>query len=373
MKRPFFLSKWGLFWLNLAFWLGLTGIRYLQHIYYSLRAGEEFDMRERLIWMGSDILSMWIMSFVIYVLYVWSRSWRVGKFVSLHFLASILLGFVNLVLSLSLAMLGTRLYREPKYAFFEALQINLEKYFTFAANGFLMYWVILLILFALHHYALFRAQQQRATQLATQLSKAQLQTLKMQLHPHFLFNALNTISMMVRSQKNTAAVQMISGLGDLLRHSLALDEEQFTPFSQEMKLIQKYLDIEKVRFKDTLNVEIAIPPETQEALIPSLLLQPLLENAFKHGIAHQLGESELRISSWKEEDQLHLEIYNTGPLLPHNWKGESAPGIGLSNTRTRLTQLYADQFELNISNANEKGVLVHISIPFVKAEPSRMI
>ena len=366
MERRFFLSKRVLFWLNLGFWFVLIVIRLLQYTYYSMRSGEDIDWNERIIWLSADFISIWLLSFVIYALYLRTRGFKLAKFLGVHFVLSILIGFINLVISLSLTILGMRIYRTPEYTFFKALQLNLENFLTFTVNGFLMYWVLLIILFALNHYALFREQQLRSAQLQSQLSRVQLQTLKMQLQPHFLFNALNTISMMVRTQKSSSAVKMISGLGDLLRQSLLQEDEQFTTLEKEIELTQKYLAIEEVRFKDTLQVAIDIAPETRFARFPSLLLQPILENAFKHGIAHQMEEAVLRISSRTEGEELQVEIFNTGPLLTPGWEESSTAGIGLRNTRARLAQLYEDQFRFEVKNEGQLGVVVQINIPFEK-------
>ena len=160
--------------------------------------------------------------------------------------------------------------------------------------------VLLAVFFIVELYHKYKAESLRSAQLENQLAKAQLQTLKMQLQPHFLFNANNTISMLVRKGENEKAVSMIAGLSDLLRISLERENHQIVQLQEELELLKQYLQIETLRFEDRLSYHFDIETDTLEALVPSFLLQPLLENAFKHGIAKSIGKAVVELSAPKK-------------------------------------------------------------------------
>lgn len=362
-KTSLFISKQKLFWINLAVWVILTLLALLKQVYYMMRAGNEFMWGDEILWTSMDYLSMWILSFAIYALFLRTHRMELKPFLSIHLPLSILFGLVNLALSLLLTMGISRLIREPKMAFGEAFIHNMQQFLSFSLNGLIVYWLVMIGLFALNFYARYKNQTILSLELESRLNQSQLQTLKMQLQPHFLFNALNTISMMVRSEKGPKAVQMISGLSDLLRESLAREGEQFVAFEEEVKLLKKYLEIEEVRFQDRLSVHFEIDPASKELAFPSLLLQPILENAFKHGIAQSLEDAVLRVKSEVMKQELHVWIDNSGPTLPEDWEMNEQKGIGLSNTCTRLKQLYGEDFSFSVFNLSLSGVSTHLVIP----------
>jgi LytS/YehU family sensor histidine kinase len=186
--------------------------------------------------------------------------------------------------------------------------------------------------------------------------------MRMQLHPHFLFNALNTIAMMVRRNSNREAVNMISGLSDMLRSALSKENKQFVTLEEELALINKYLSIEAVRYQDRLEVQQNIAEETLLLKVPNLVLQPIVENAFKHGVAKNLDKSLVKISASIHENRLLLEIYNTSSGLPFNWNINQHQGIGLGNTVSRLVELYKGNFKFQI-HEKEEGIAVQILLP----------
>jgi LytS/YehU family sensor histidine kinase len=232
-------------------------------------------------------------------------------------------------------------------------------------NGFLMYWLVLIILLVLDFYKRYRDQYTFSVELESKLTKSQLQTLKMQLQPHFLFNAMNTISMMIRRKKDKEAIEMISGLSDMLRSSLAKEGKQMVPLSEEIELLKKYLKVEQVRFQDTLKIIFNMEESAMKELVPSLLLQPIVENAFKHGVSKSIGNCRIEIGSYIEQEKLNIKVYNTGPSLPENMDIDSCKGIGLKNTKSRLEQLYGAEYQLSITNQPE-GTLVEIVIPLIR-------
>ena len=228
----------------------------------------------------------------------------------------------------------------------------------------LVYAGILGVFYAVDYYRKYRERESRATQLESQLAQAQLDSLRMQLQPHFLFNTLNNIVSLVRDNKNEAAVGMLVGLSDLLRHALEHSDEQEVPLKEELEFVQLYLEIQQMRFSDRLRIETNIDPATLKALVPSLLLQPLAENAFKHGLSQSGAAGMIRIESHLEKDELHISISDDGAGLPDNWQLKSSSGIGLANTIARLEQLYDGQHKLDIHNRSEGGVEVSVVIPF---------
>ena len=362
-KTSLFISKQKLFWINLSVWVVLTLLAVLKQVYYMMRAGNDVMWGDEIVWTSMDYLSMWMLSFVIYALFLRTHRMELKPFLSIHLPLSILFGLVNLALSLLLTMGVSRLIKEAKMPFGEAFIYNFQQFLSFSLNGLIVYWLVMIGLFALNFYARYKNQTILSLELESRLNQSQLQTLKMQLQPHFLFNALNTISMMVRSNKGPKAVQMISGLSDLLRESLAREGEQFVSFEDEVQLLKKYLEIEEVRFQDRLSVHFEIDPASKSLEFPSLLLQPILENAFKHGIAQSLEDAVLRVKSEVVEEELHVWIDNSGPTLPDDWVMKEQKGIGLSNTCTRLKQLYGDDFSFSVFNLSLSGVSTHLVIP----------
>jgi LytS/YehU family sensor histidine kinase len=169
----------------------------------------------------------------------------------------------------------------------------------------------------------------------------------------------------VREGRNDDAVSTIAGLSDFLRRVLEDSTRQQVPLSEEMEFAQKYLDIQKVRFVERLQLSVDVPQELLLAQVPPLILQPLVENAIKHGIAKRVEGGAIRIAASRSNGMLTLSVYNDGPGLPAS--GEARAGIGISNMRTRLQSLYGDEFELSMKNREPDGVEVSVSVPFVFA------
>lgn len=226
----------------------------------------------------------------------------------------------------------------------------------------LFYWAVLGAGMAWDYARKMRERELRASQLESQLMQAQLQALRMQLHPHFLFNTLHAVSVLVRKGDDQAAVRMIAGLSDLLR--LALDPAG-TPevrLEQEMDFVSRYLAIEQVRFHDRLEVSVSLEADTLDAFVPNMLLQPLVENAVRHGVANAPFASRIDIQSRRVEGKLEIRIRDTGP----GPRGAVSPGtgVGLRNARERLSRLYGADQELLLEPASVGGALVIIRLPF---------
>lgn len=218
---------------------------------------------------------------------------------------------------------------------------------------------------AIGYYGLVRDREIRASQLEARLAQAQLQVLRIQLQPHFLFNTLNGISELLHKDPK-AADEMLTRLADLLRLSLAYQGKQEVTVKEELELLSAYIGIEVSRFRDRLTVEQQIAPEALDALVPSLLLQPLVENAIRHGIQPRsgLGRIVVTIQPDHEHRRLGIQIRDNGRGLPSSGGKE---GLGIGNTRARLQHLYGDDHHFQISNAKEGGVIVEIAVPFRSA------
>jgi two-component system LytT family sensor kinase len=216
----------------------------------------------------------------------------------------------------------------------------------------------------LRHEALISEQlRAQSAQLQHRMVEARLQALRMELNPHFLFNALNSVSALVRKKENSAAISMIASLGDLLRATLERGSDAEMPLGDEMRLVDLYMNIARVRFADRLKTVIDIPPELREAMVPTLALQPLVENAVRHGIGETERAVTITISAKQQEDSLVLQVSDTGPGIPDNGDGDTPEGIGLSNTRSRLAQLYGTNASLTVANVSSGGAVATIRMP----------
>jgi two-component system, LytTR family, sensor kinase len=225
--------------------------------------------------------------------------------------------------------------------------------------------------YGIDYYRRYRDRELEASRLAlqasvlqAQLAQAQLDTLKMQLHPHFLFNTLNAISALVRRDPD-GAERMIMHLGDLLRAALAKPDRHEVTLREEMEILEPYLEIEKRRFGDRLQVDVAVDPDVLEARVPHLILQPLVENAIRHGVAPRQGRGRVEIRARRENGSLRVWIRDDGGGIAAGAAQEG--GVGLENSRARIEHLYGAAGGLRIGNHAGGGAEVELSIPFREA------
>ena len=224
------------------------------------------------------------------------------------------------------------------------------------------YWAVLAFGYGAEIYQRYKNEELKAAQLEARLIETELKSLREQLRPHFLFNTMNTISVLVREGKNDEAVTLIARLSTLLRMSLDNTRVQEVTVRQEMDFLERYIDIQRVRFSDRLSVEVAIEPAAMEARIPNLLLQPLVENAILHGIAPKSGPGRVTVSGRVAGGQLHLEVSDDGPGLGDGSK-RAKEGVGLTNTRERLAKIYGSHGQLTLRSEAGRGVAVQIILP----------
>lgn len=241
-----------------------------------------------------------------------------------------------------------------------ALAVNLN--WVQLSMNLLVYGVILGVAYAADFYIRFQERERVTAALRAQLAQAQLHALRMQLNPHFLFNAMNTIAMLVRQEKNADAVDTIAGLSDLLRYVLEETRPQEVPLRTELEFIEQYLAIEQVRFSDRLRTAVHGDADTLDAHVPNLILQPVVENAIRHGIAQRVGAGRVEITAHRRDGRLILQVTDDGPGVRYD--GADSDGVGLANTRARLEQLYGSAARLELRNAADTGATAVITLPY---------
>jgi hypothetical protein len=240
---------------------------------------------------------------------------------------------------------------------------QLEQFVTkHGEAGFLFYWVLVMARQTAHLYREKSRRELQATRLQAQLAQSRLQVLKMQLHPHFLFNTLHAAATLAREDA-AATEDMLLRLADLLRAYLDDDRHEIS-LASELELMDLYLGIQRVRFKDRLTSRVGAAHETLGCAVPSLILQPIVENAIQHGIGKHVGEDRIEIDSYRDGDSLRLEVRNHNSSLDKPAEELFERGIGLSNTRLRLRELYGDEAQIQIGALLPHGVSCQIRLPF---------
>jgi LytS/YehU family sensor histidine kinase len=208
-----------------------------------------------------------------------------------------------------------------------------------------------------------RALEAHEARLETDLTRAQLDALRVELAPHFLFNALHSIAALIRTQSNDRALSMLLGLSDLLRTAVDGTGANTAGLASEIQLVARYVDLQQLRFGDRLDVRVSVAPETESCEVPTLLLQPLVENAFRHGIARQPGRCRLEIGSRLTNGVLHLWVQDDGAGLAPGFRLDETAGTGLRNVRLRLQRLYGDAATVTLTRAESGGTIARLSLP----------
>lgn len=269
-----------------------------------------------------------------------------------HVVASVVFSIAYMALRGVIAV-----WQSPSASFAQSFNALLFKTWHF---NLLVYWVIVAVTVAFDYARKLRERELRGAELERRLTEARLLALQMQLNPHFLFNTLHAISSLMH-QDVEAADRMLVKLSDLLRRALDTSDTQEVTLREEIEFLRNYAEIEQTRFGSRLDIVMNIPRETLDALVPNLVLQPLLENAIKHGIEPHARLGRVSVNAQLENDMLLLEVRDNGGGILN---GEPEEGIGLSNTRARLAQLYGARQSFGIENADGGGVVVRVKIPF---------
>lgn len=351
--------RWG---VGFAVWT-LLGLSFAARSYLAA-AGENGDVPWRRI-VTSNLVDFYVWGAASPLIFFLARKFNFGgerlpHRILLHLLFSVCFSFVNLAISVPVfwclnypdSARDATLADTFRNIIFNPYYLHL---------GLMIYWVTLIVAHALAYRERSRMGELRAELLAAQLADAQLRALKMQLHPHFLFNTLNSIASLLH-QDIEAADKMVARLGDFLRLTLQNANQQTTPLAQELEFLRCYLEIERVRFQDRLSIEIDVDPRVLGAPVPNLIFQPLVENAVRHGVAQQPSPGRIEIRAHKQDGTLRVEIENSGPGLAPGADGSPREGVGLTNTRARLARLYGSNYRLDLADA-PSGVVATVDIP----------
>ena len=286
------------------------------------------------------------------------RSWI--RSILIHGAAGVAAVFLHVVFHASLDSLG--LFGAGRRSSFG---VAFRNYLIWVGHfEFLTYWTMVAVILAIGNYRRYRERELKASQLESSLTQARLQALRMQLNPHFLFNTLNAIASLIH-QEPDAADSMITRLAGLLRQSLAGPDRQELPLKEELDLVRRYVDIEKVRFGDRISVRFDIAPETLDAQCPNFFLQPLVENAIRHGLAPRASGGSVEIRARRVGDNLVVSIVDDGVGMR---KSPDTGGVGLSNTCRRLDELYGADTQFRIFPVADGGTAVEVVLPF-RQEP----
>lgn len=355
-------------WLILfGFWVFIAIIISNQIYFASIKNGLEPDWLRIFL----DQLPIWfcwmmVTPVLIYVANRWSLeadNWAKTLLVYVIVGALVLLVISNLTL----------IYMFSIHEYIDLTQTTLDEYLPYFisrfTNDLLIYALVMMIIVIARHYSVRKNNQVnmalmklKNNQLKSQLTQAQLQALKLQLNPHFLFNTLNTITSLTLVGENMVSINVTSKLGDFLRRTLDFEDHQLVSLSRELEFFDLYLEIESVRFKDRLKLKKQIDPLCLNHKVPNLILQPLIENAMKYGIAKSKDASLIELKISRSENFIEVELFNEGPLLPN--EEELNKGVGLSNIETRLEKLYDKNHLFEIKNDSlRNGVKSVIKFP----------
>lgn len=350
-------------------WIWIWGIWTLFAVFFASQIALQTQLSEKPIpfW---RILSWQLFSgyvwFLLSPLIFWLSSrfpfdagrWRSA--VPVHIIASVLI---------AMAELAADAFVLPKFGYLASYKLNtfLDTYkiFLFVNLHFsvAIYWGVVAIHQATLYYRKYRERELTTSKLEARLAQSRLQVLKMQLHPHFLFNTLNAISELIHRDAE-AADHMITDLSDLLRMSFENLEVQEVSLKQELEFLKKYLEIEQMRFNDRLKINMDISSETLDAGVPNMILQPLVENAIKHGISPRAEGGRVDILASRRNGGLKISVIDDGLGVPFGDVKSVVEGVGLSNTRRRLKHLYGERHSFGLSSTGNRGLRVDLEIPF---------
>lgn len=279
----------------------------------------------------------------------------------LHTVAASMLGWAHLLALWSLGFIGNSWYAGlpnwTKWRAFHAL-LNINRF----GIEILIYGFVFGLVGVVQYQLQAQRERIRSLELERQLSAAQLRALQMQLEPHFLFNTLNAITTLVELGRQQEATEMLTHLNVILKSTLKRTSPEKVPLWQEMEIVENYLAIEQVRFADRLRIEIKVEPGALDSLVPCFLLQPIVENAIRHGIAHCESDGIVEASARKDGSMLRLEVRDTG--LGQRSGPKPGNGIGLRNTRERLEHFYPGAFDMQAAPLAAGGFQVAITIPY---------
>lgn len=358
-------NKTILLWILL--WTVL-GIMQTFRLYYAYNVFDEgiITWQKSAIWAFAEWYLWGILSIIIVKAINWlqnnGKNLRI-KIIS-FIIGLIVIPPVHLYLYSLIWWMTKNIYKAPIGTSYQSFNdVFLGSYLGKVNDNSITYFLIVAAVYALNYYRRLYREQNRVTEMNRMLAETRLESLRTQLHPHFLFNALNSITTLIHTDPDRADL-MITKLSDLLRISLDNNPAHVIPLKEEMHFLKQYLELQQIRFEDRLAVAIDIENGTENALVPNLLLQPLVENAIKHGIAVSSAQGHIEIKNRRKENDMIITIFNTGPALNNFTSLDDLSGVGLKNTLQRLRQMYNDRAELTLKNLENEGVYVSVRIPF---------
>jgi two-component system LytT family sensor kinase len=357
--RPTPMPRWALLAIYLVAWVLLMLVFASQSYAMGALKGEPMSFENAFLWAVGD-WSAW--SIVAPLPLLLARRWPLGTLGLVRGTLVYAAGFLGTLVvhaGLYLALdrlIGTAWRPEDPFVTMWGLYI-IKK----AAFDLLVFAALVGLMHGLGYYALYRERELQTARLTAQLAESRLHVLATQLQPHFLFNTLNTVSALIRRDPD-GADRVIARLGDLLRMSLQREGVPCATIKDELAFLDPFVEIQRTRFQDRLTVRVAVAPDVLDALVPALLLQPLVENAIKHGMEPKAGAVTVVVTVRREGARLLIEVCDDGRGVPS--EGPSREGIGLGNTRARLQELYGAEASFSIAPGAAGGCCVRIALPF---------
>jgi len=350
-------------WFRLAMIWGiwtLVGLFFTSQIFVSTAYMEKRPTLNRVLFMQMSICYLWALATPL-VLWLARRfrierqNWR-SRILFHAFGGVVLVGLMSAIHFLIFMRFMGRTSEITAFRDFQYVFFNLDRQLC-------IYWLLLLMSHVINYYNSYRKGRLQAERLRTELVQSQLEALKMQLHPHFLFNTLHSISALLNKDVG-AARSMITRLGDFLRLTLENVGTQEVTLQQEMEFLNSYLEIERVRFRDRLTTLVNVDPQMLDVPVPNLILQPIVENAMRHAIATHSSCGRIEITAAPRNGALRIEVKDNGPGLSVDQDGiHLRKGVGLANTRARLERLYGADHLLELTNDPAGGLIVTLEIP----------
>lgn len=348
---------WLRWWLGLAGWTLLVLIFATQFYLSTLYTEGALTWGEAFLVAGGEWYGWSLLSVPLYMLvkrFPVTRErwgWRSLAYIVIGFVVALVKGALDVALMESLVQAGWIPVLPARFQASHVVYFNVLIYGAVLASG-----------LALTFYDRYRTREVQLSQVEAQLTQAQLTALKMQLHPHFLFNTLHTVAILNHTNVEEANRVLVL-LSDLLRLTLDATAQQEVPLKDELDFLERYIEIERARFPDRLQVELRIAPETLGAYVPNLILQPLVENAIRHGISKMITPGCVAICASRSDEQLYLKVIDNGPGMP-NGKALPSIGVGLQNVQARLAQLYGSNQQFRLQPGTAGGVEVSLCFPF---------
>lgn len=314
-------------------------------------------------WPGAYVVGLGILSFLIPIVFNTVRPSGVMATLGIHAPSSLIFGILHFVLTGFITLIFERFFGLPEHYTFSSLVSHWLNHWTGMLDGVLWYWLYYGLLFGLRQGQALEHERMRHAEAKHGLVTSNLSALASELNPHFIFNALNNIVMTIRLNENRKAVTMINALTEMFRAVLKKDGTSKVPLHQEIALLEKYVSLEQEFHEEQVQIDLEFSDETQEALVPQMLLQPLVENALKHGVDLSMEEQKVRVGSYKEKEELILEVFNTKSHDMPPMDLSDTKGMGLHHTIHRLRQTYQASFQFQTMDLAD-GTLFKITLPF---------